>query len=193
MLVASLVCLACSGRALAQPVAEAVATAEPNTPTTDNGLGFAALAFATPMALQTGLANGVAVAVSSAGQLRYGAALAWTVADEWSPSWAVTHHEFRGRATVTVDHRVGAGRLLAQAGAGVAVVRESRIRHQSWRTEGGKQERTAWGVLPLVTAEVGVGLCLAGDWGLVVLAGPAWPNGDANLGWVSHVGLGWLP
>lgn len=167
--------------------------AQAATPTTAAGFGYAALAAATPSALQTGLGVGVELAVSTTSWPRLGASLGWVMAEEWSPSWAVTHHEFRGRATVTVDRRIGQGALLAQVGAGIAAVRESRLRHQSWRQEGGKQETAAWGLLPVVTAEVGVGLRLVGDWGLLLLAGPAWPSGDANLGFVSHVGLGWLP
>lgn len=193
VLLAALVAVCAPLHAVAQPGIDAADATEAVTPTASGPFGFAALAFATPVALQTGLGTGVELAWSSAGRVRVGGAVGWTMADEWSPSWAVTHQELRARATLMVDRRVGSGMLLAQLGAGLAVVRESRLRHQSWRTEGGRQETAAWGVLPLVTAHIGAAVRLAGPLCVVMTAGPAWPAGDANLGFVSHAGLGWMP
>ena len=151
------------------------------------------LVFGTPVVLQTGFANGVQVAVASAGPLRVGAALGWTSANEWSSSWAVTHDEFRAVATASWERRMGNGLWLVQGSAGAIAVREYRLRHQSWRTDAGKQEQTAWGATPFAAAHVGAAVRVAGNWGTVLTFGPCWPSGDNPLGFNGHVGLGWMP
>ncbi|MSQ82792.1 MAG: hypothetical protein EXR77_07730 [Myxococcales bacterium] len=151
------------------------------------------LVFGTPVALQTGFANGLQLSVATAGPLRVGAALGWTNANEWSSSWAVSHDEFRAVATVSWERRMGSGTWLVQGSAGAVAIREYRLRHQSWRTDAGKQEQTAWGATPFAAAQVGAAVRVAGNWGMVLTFGPCWPAGDNPLGFSGQVGLGWMP
>lgn len=151
------------------------------------------LTLGTPAALQTGLASGFGVAATRGDVLRWGAGAGFASATEWSPSWAVTHWEFRGRLTARWQKSLGAGVLFAGASAGATVVHEYALLDQSWRTNEGKVERRHWAVRPAAEAEIGAGVRLFGDYGLLVAFGPAWPAGDNAVGFAGRFGLGWWP
>lgn len=194
----------CAGPAYAE--ADATAT---SATTAKAGMRVSlALVAVRPALLEPGLAQGVALAWSSAPlwhsggfALRWGADAGWDQAAEDSLSWRVVHNEVRLRAALEASWGVGVGGFIARIAGGTTWVHEARTRHQSTRLEGGAIEDSAWSLLPCVEAQLGAQLRIAGDLGMRLRAGPTMhfaagstATGDGvRVGFATALELAWLP
>lgn len=155
------------------------------------------VAVATPAALGTGLAVGAGASVVVGEALLVGAALAVSSATEYGTTWHVAHDDFRLRGIVEGRRPLGRADLGLRLGLGVTVVHERRTHKLAGRLGSDAPELfpSSWALRPGAELEGGVALRLAGDWGVIVRAGPAvhFAGGGATVGWSALVGPVWLP
>ncbi len=188
---------ACADPADAVATADAATPATSPAPTTAWAAADLSVVAASPAALGTGLAMGPSVRVIRGDTVVWGAELGWVRATEYSPSWAVTHDEFRARALAGLQAYAGRARLIVQVGAGVTALYEHRARAQASRLSQLNVATTssAWAALPAADLRLGVQLPVYAGWGATVLIGPAFHlrDGQPDLGFTASLAAGWLP
>jgi len=184
-----------------QAFAQAVDPAPAELPATSRWRGpiaaDAGLLLGLPAALETGQTAGVAAGVTGTGTLTWGARASWSRANEDSLLWSVTHNELRLRALAVLQSRIGRGTVALRLAAGGTAVNEARDRHQAARlTQSGAGLATsAWLFVPGGEVELAVFLRIGGEWGLAVAGGPSahWVSGGLQPGWLTTLGVAWLP
>lgn len=129
-----------------------------------------------------------------------GGRLAWTRAVEANTGWTLTHdHGWLG-LVVGAAARIDAGRLFAEAGAGAALVVESRRRHQHERLRRvgmAEPAHRAHSLGPGCRLSTGAAVDFYQGWSLLVAVGPsiAWWRIDGEtaprLGWEGQLGVGY--
>jgi len=154
--------------------------------------GFVA---AHPVALEAGLATGVAAGITFGHGWTWGARASWARATETAIGWTVTHDDLRAGVVGGGQVSAGRGDLGVRLGLGAAGVHEVRGRvhgdvagsQGSARTD----RRTAWG--PTVELDAVVGLHISGAWMMILSGGPslAYIDGALHTGWMSQLGAAW--
>lgn len=149
-----------------------------------------------PAALATGQTTGIAAGIGSNGAIGWGLRASWSTATEYTLTRAVTDSETRVRALVSFRRSAGRGAFVLRLGAGATLVHETRERDQAARlgAAAGLTE-SAWAALPGGELEVGATVRVAGDWGVAVMGGPSahLVDGVVQPGWISSLGIAWLP
>lgn len=128
--------------------------------------------------------------------MAFGVRAGWAQGTEYTLTYAVTHGEWKLRAVVEAEKTLGRGALGLRIGAGPTAVHEVRVRDQAARiADGASLNTSAWSVLPAAEAEFTTSLRVYDDFGLVLSMGPSltWLNSGSHFGWISTLGIAWLP
>ncbi len=183
---------------LASSPTSAVAEAEAPTPPVQGAHVVGSLLAGKPAVLGTGATMGVGAAWGVAGPVGWGIQSSWSTATEYTPTWTVTHSEWRVRGYGELCHRPGRGLLCVRGQIGTTTLWESRTRDQASRIstlQTGALDTSAVRLMPGAELLASIGLRVYESWGVQLQAGPSAHiyGGSLVNSWVGTLGVVWIP
>jgi hypothetical protein len=175
-----------------------VATDEWPVPSTGKLALDGGLAVGPSLTLGTGMATGLSAGLAYGQRFAFGVRASWATATESSLVWAVTHDDYRLRATAAVRAAAGRGAFALRLGVGGTLVHEARTRVHGARAGLPEAElsSSAFALLPAADLDAVVSVHVLGPWMLVLAAGPSalfTADGALHGGWTAQMGVGWQP